>query len=213
MSGYSCRWQDYPSQQDETIALIVKFRVKNRKYLQDFIQLLDRLIGNPQDHHPLTTERSAPHLDTKKYDKETILVLGGAKGLKAFLYKRLIKFFVLVMLVVEKLRLPFYFGKKNLANTRQDNIACSDYRKFDNSLKMIVAVTKSTRQKITKLLVQEHQKERLFYGLHVSDRAMITCLMHARSGQEVHFVDAADGGYAYAAKQLKEQIKTAIGSA
>jgi hypothetical protein len=33
--------------------------------------------------------------------------------------------------------------------------------------------------------------------------------MHTASGAEVHFVDAADGGYAIAAKQIKAQIREA----
>ncbi len=53
------------------------------------------------------------------------------------------------------------------------------------------------------LLEKARIEGRIFYGLHITDRAMITCLMHTGAGHEVHFVDAADGGYAYAAKQLK----------
>ncbi|MEP0899817.1 DUF3095 family protein [Nodosilinea sp. FACHB-13] len=39
------------------------------------------------------------------------------------------------------------------------------------------------------------------------DRALMTCLVFERSGREVHFVDGADGGYALAAKPLKEKLK------
>lgn len=44
---------------------------------------------------------------------------------------------------------------------------------------------------------------RIRYGIHVTDRAIMTCLIHAEAPEEVHFVDAADGGYAQAATQLK----------
>ena len=35
----------------------------------------------------------------------------------------------------------------------------------------------------------------------------MTCLVFERMGSQVHFVDAADGGYAMAAVGLKKQLK------
>ena len=58
-------------------------------------------------------------------------------------------------------------------------------------------------------LAAMHETGDLFYGVHVSDRALTTCLMHEGTVREVHFVDAADGGYALAAKQLKRQLRDA----
>jgi hypothetical protein len=44
------------------------------------------------------------------------------------------------------------------------------------------------------------------YGLHISDRALMTCLVFERNGRQVHFVDGADGGYALAAKEMKQKL-------
>jgi hypothetical protein len=46
----------------------------------------------------------------------------------------------------------------------------------------------------------------LVYGLHVSKHALMTCLVFDRFGKQVHFVDGSGGGYALAAKQMKEQL-------
>jgi hypothetical protein len=35
----------------------------------------------------------------------------------------------------------------------------------------------------------------------------MTCLVFERGGQQVHFVDGADGGYALAAKDMKQRMK------
>lgn len=43
------------------------------------------------------------------------------------------------------------------------------------------------------------------YGIHESDRALLTCFLHLGSRREVHFVDSADGGYALAGKMLKQK--------
>jgi len=35
----------------------------------------------------------------------------------------------------------------------------------------------------------------------------MTCVLKVASSEEVHFVDGADGGFAMAAKSLKEKLK------
>jgi hypothetical protein len=103
--------------------------------------------------------------------------------------------------------LRIFVGKLDMSRLKEGDVASSDYRKFDNTLKMVVAVDKNDRESIQTLLETARAEGKIFYGLHVTDRAMITCLLHTGAGHEVHFVDAADGGYAYAARQLKDQIR------
>jgi hypothetical protein len=106
-----------------------------------------------------------------------------------------------------KLRLPISVNGENIVDLPAHNVRSSDFRKFDNTLKMIVACTRAGREALVRELEAMRGAGRLFYGVHVSDRALTTCLLHEGSTREVHFVDAADGGYAYAAKQLKQQLK------
>lgn len=100
-------------------------------------------------------------------------------------------------------------GKKDLSQLIHDNLASSDYRKYDNTLKMVVSLDAGARQRLEQLLEAARTEGQVYYGLHVTNRAMVTCLMHTGAGHEVHFVDAADGGYAFAARQLKQQIRGA----
>lgn len=72
---------------------------------------------------------------------------------------------------------------------------------------MVVACTTEDRVKLEEYLESLYREDKIFYGVHVSDRALMTCLIHLVSGSEVHFVDTADGGYAMAAKMMKEQMK------
>ena len=48
----------------------------------------------------------------------------------------------------------------------------------------------------------------LAYGLHVTDRAHMTCLVFNYSGRHLHFIDGADGGLFSAAKAFKERVAT-----
>lgn len=76
---------------------------------------------------------------------------------------------------------------------------------------MVVACDSGSRESFLKFLDELYRQGKLFYGYHVSDRALMTCALHEGSVREVHFVDSADGGYALAATQLKEQIKASRG--
>ena len=72
---------------------------------------------------------------------------------------------------------------------------------------MVLAGGPAERAALESLLEDLHQDRRLAYGLHVSDRAVLTCLVYERMGQQVHFVDGAGGGYTNAAVGFKKQLK------
>lgn len=72
---------------------------------------------------------------------------------------------------------------------------------------MIVAGTSAQRKALTYYLEEHYQKGNLVYGLHTSDRALVTYLVFKRMGRQVHFVDGADGGYAFAAKGFKQRLQ------
>jgi hypothetical protein len=60
-------------------------------------------------------------------------------------------------------------------------------------------------------LDQRADKGELTYGLHISDHAVMTCLVaSADDNQHVHFIDGGDGGYTRAATQLKERVAGAV---
>ncbi|MCJ2541500.1 DUF3095 family protein [Synechococcus bigranulatus str. 'Rupite'] len=59
---------------------------------------------------------------------------------------------------------------------------------------------------MTQYLETRFRQGELAYGIHISDRALLTCLVFERDGRQVHFVDGADGGYALAARDLKTRL-------
>jgi hypothetical protein len=49
----------------------------------------------------------------------------------------------------------------------------------------------------------------LSYGIHLSDTALMTCLVESATEQKhVHFIDGGEGGYTRAAKELKHRVAT-----
>jgi hypothetical protein len=80
----------------------------------------------------------------------------------------------------------------------------SDYRKYDDGLRMTIDCSAELADRIEALLGAADDVAQS--GLHRQDAAMITCFtpsVHRRD--HVHFVDGASGGYAAAATRLKER--------
>ena len=69
-------------------------------------------------------------------------------------------------------------------------------------------------QALRDYLDQRMDKGELTYGLHISDHAVMTCLVaSADDNQHVHFIDGGDGGYTRAATQLKARSATMLADA
>jgi hypothetical protein len=89
---------------------------------------------------------------------------------------------------------------------RRQFLENTDFRKFDEALRFVLDLNDQQRGAVETTLKQLHAERRLAYGMHLSDHALITCMVGGYDGDHVHFVDGAEGGYALAAKPLKAQL-------
>ena len=93
---------------------------------------------------------------------------------------------------------------------RRDMIANTDYQKFDDVLRMVIDCTPLQVSAIETFLDDLYRDNKIIYGIHHSDAALITCFVKSlNSDGHVHFVDGNDGGYALAAKMMKRQLAEA----
>ena len=88
-----------------------------------------------------------------------------------------------------------------------DMVDNSDFRKFDGALRMVIDGSDAQYEALRSHLDEQHREGRLAYGMHKSSEALVTCIVFSYNGNHVHFVDGSDGGYAMAARGLKEQLK------
>ncbi len=78
----------------------------------------------------------------------------------------------------------------------------SDYRKYDDGLRMILDCTPALADGLERRLAAA--KSTALYGLHRQEAAMMTCFTPSPTRSDhVHFVDGAQGGYAAASAALK----------
>jgi hypothetical protein len=82
----------------------------------------------------------------------------------------------------------------------------SDYRKFADSLRMVIDCSTREADAIEQLLTLAKTHGAIEFGLHRASAALMTCFVsNTDDGGHVHFIDGADGGYALAAQQLKSK--------
>ena len=80
----------------------------------------------------------------------------------------------------------------------------SDFRKFDDSLRMVLDCTPELAGEIERHLRDCAAKGIVRYGTHRQQAAMMTCFTPSpTSANHVHFIDGAMGGYAMAASAMK----------
>lgn len=210
-TGFTCRWRDIPSDRGETVALIVKIRETEgdarRKLYETLLDLIGNSYGKEKEYHPVKPETLNITDDSGARDREARAISGQKSG---FFYRfqriniAVQSFFVNLAM---RYRIPLRWGHYNLKDLKHYNIISCDFKKYDGTLKMVLAGPPRSRELLVAELERLFKAGKIYYGLHRTDRALLTCILHAGSEQEVHFVDGADGGYAMAARTLKAQMK------
>ena len=123
-------------------------------------------------------------------DGAGLVTLGKLAGL------RLISFAIL--------RFGLTVGRFDPARYRRQLVENTDFRKFDDGLRMTLDCTPALADRLEALLMEAQQKGTAHYGLHRQEAALMTCFVpSATRSDHIHFVDGAMGGYAMAARALK----------
>lgn len=206
-AGYTCRWRDIPGRGGNVIALIVKPTGTVPDALPNALRaVMSAYEERTDDRNPLTIEGF--HMaGGERRRLEARISAKRRRGIGYLFHHLRIGFEVLAVRLILTLNIPLRANGKQMNRVREECLASSDFRKYDGTLKMVVSGTREQTDRIEAKLEKMHTVGQIYYGLHRSDRTVLTCLLHFGSGSEVHFVDAADGGYAVASRQLKAQMK------
>jgi hypothetical protein len=98
-------------------------------------------------------------------------------------------------------------GRFDPARYRHQLVENTDFRKFDDGLRMTLDCTPALADRLEALLAEAQQQGFAHYGLHRQDAALMTCFVpSATRSDHIHFVDGAMGGYAMAARALKPAV-------
>jgi Protein of unknown function (DUF3095) len=83
----------------------------------------------------------------------------------------------------------------------------SDFRRFNDTLRMVFDCTAAQAAKIEDFLVSLHEDGEVAYGVHRTDAALMTCLVFSlERSDHMHFLDGTNGGFTLAAREMKAQL-------
>ena len=197
ISGLECRWKAIDTPKDENLSILIKAYDEN--HYEKILKDLDKILGNNRFRHPIISKNLKLSFDNKNLNTESSIY---AKNIFT-------RFFInLKLKLINALGAFLMKNKISLwGEYKQRIIQTSDTEKFDDVLRMIVATNFSQTKELEEYLENEFLKKTLVYGIHKSDSSLMTCLIFQRHGKHIHFVDGSNGGYASAAKELKNRLK------
>lgn len=206
--GLECRWQDIPSPRGETVSLMVRARGRDparaAAVYGEVIAKVREVYGDDEACHPITVANLAMSLSARQLGNEVGVRAG---DLSAFArWKYLMRVRAITLLGWFLMKLGIRTERTDWSRYKPTLVRNADVRKFNDLYRQILAGTPGQRQALEAWLEQRFARGELVYGLHVTDRAHMTCLVFDYAGRHLHFIDGADGGLFLAAKQFKQRL-------
>jgi hypothetical protein len=200
LTGLSCRFEEMPATRGLILSvLVVPARDADpaafRKLIEDVVGLVER---SPDAGRPVPPGGPPLRWPPAGVDYEARAARGGT------LLKR--RVFVLANTLFAYVVMRFGITVGNFVPKLyvQQVVENSDFRKYDDGLRMILDCTPELERALAQRLAAAAANGIIRYGLYQQDAAMMTCFTPSvMRSDHVHFIDGARGGYASAATALK----------
>jgi hypothetical protein len=200
LTGLSCRFEEIPATRGIILSVLVVPALNAdpaafRKLIEDVVGLVER---SPDAGRPVPPGGPPLRWPPAGVDYEARAARGGT------LLKR--RAFVLANTLFAYVVMRFGITVGNFVPKLyvQQVVENSDFRKYDDGLRMILDCTPELERTLAQRLAAAAANGIIRYGLYQQDAATMTCFTpSAIRSDHVHFIDGARGGYASAATALK----------
>jgi hypothetical protein len=203
LSGLSCRFEEIPAVRGLILAVLVMpvegaDPVAYRKLIEDIVALVER---SPDQGRPVPPGGPPLRWPPAGVEFEARAQRGGP------LFKRRLGVFAWTLFYYFIMRFGIKVGGFVPHIYVQQVVENSDFRKYDDGLRMVLDCTPDLERELSARLAAASSAGVARYGLHRQDAAMMTCFTpSAIRSDHVHFIDGARGGYASAATALKAAL-------
>src|SRR5215813_12279618 len=200
LSGLSCRFEEIPAARGVILSVLVvpakgADQPSFRKVIEDIIGLVEK---SPDAGRPVPADGPPLKWPPQGIEYEARAARGGPLVMRRALVLALTLWAYAVM------RLGIKVGDFVPDNYVRQVVENSDFRKYDDGLRMILDCTEELADALARRLAAAAASGIVRYGLHRQDAAMMTCFTPSvMRADHVHFIDGARGGYASAATALK----------
>lgn len=199
LSGLSCRFEEFPSRRGTILSILVLPASDDmaafRKLIEEVITLTERSrdAGSPvpADGPPLKWPPQGVDYEVRIWQRGP-------------LWLRRIGVYALTLYAYLIMRFKIKIAGFVPENYTRQVVENSDFRKYDDGLRMVVDCTTKLADTLDRKLNAAAAAGIARFGLHRQDAAMMTCFTpSALRADHVHFIDGARGGYAQAAIAMK----------
>jgi hypothetical protein len=201
LTGLSCRWSPITPTDGKIVSIIAESASGAEERFSEVAQRLLALIGMQMvgDGSPMPKEGPIGAWPPEGLGLEA---RARPEGYPLWLRKIGLYFWTLWAWFV--FRFEINIGSFNARKYRQFTSLNTDYRKFQDGLRVTASLGDSELAGLTDFLEGERIAKNLRYGLCVQDSAILTCYVPSvMSDEHFHFLDGAGGGYAGAAENMK----------
>jgi hypothetical protein len=202
LSGLSCRYEEIPASRGLVLSLVASpaegaspdaFRAA----IAHIATIVER---TPEAGRPVPGQKLRLTWPPKGADLEARASRRPGESIRV----RKIKVLAWTLFVFLIMRFGIRVGGFIPAKYTRELIDNSDFRKFDDSLRMVLDCTPELADEIERHLADCAARNIVRYGTHRQAAAMMTCFTPSpMNPNHVHFIDGAQGGYAIAASALK----------
>lgn len=200
LTGLSCRFEQIQSKRGIILSVLVVpvaggDMMEFRALIEDVVGLVER---SPDAGRPVPADGPPLRWPPRGVNYEVRTRRDGPRAL------RLVKVLGYTLFVYAIMRLKLDVGGFIAGQYMKQLVENSDFRKYDDGLRMVLDCTRDLEETLRKRLEAAAASGIAKFGLHSQGAAMMTCFTpSALRDDHVHFIDGADGGYASAATALK----------
>lgn len=202
LSGLSCRYEEIPASRGTVLSLVVAPAAGAgaeafRAAIEQIATIVERA---PDASRPVPGQRLRLTWPPAGADLEA----RASRRPGEPIWRRKIKVLVWTLFAYLVMRFGIRIGSFIPAKYTRELIDNSDFRKFDDALRMVLDCTVGLADEIEAHLADCAARGIVRYGTHRQKAAMMTCFTPSPTrSNHVHFIDGAAGGYAIAASALK----------
>jgi len=202
LSGLSCRWEEIPASRGLVLSVVAApGSSATPESFRAAVEAIARIVERTPEASRPVPGRS---LRLKWPPQGVGLEARAARRPGEAVWVRRIKLLALTFVGYFVMRFGIRVGAFNPAKYTRELIDNSDFRKFDDALRMVLDCTVELADEIEAHLADCARRGIVRYGTHRQDAAMMTCFTPSLTrSNHVHFIDGASGGYAMAASALK----------